>query len=302
MTDRRKIVITGGTGLLGQVLQDRLQDRFEIVIIGRQTSPYRWDGTTLGEWTKTIDGAFAVINLAGRTVDCRYNATNRRQILESRVNATRVVGEAISKAANPPKVWLNASSATLYPHSLDRDQTEDSELDPTGFSEDVCRQWEAALMAANTPQTRRVAMRITISFGPERGGATDILHRLVRLGLGGAQGPGDQVVSWIHTDDFARAIEWLLEHEDLSGPINMAAPNPLSNQAFMRLFRKAVGIPFGLPSPTPLLALGAIFLRTEPELILKSRRVVPARLLESGFEFRHPTWGAAVKDIVSRRP
>jgi len=302
MSDRPQIVIFGGTGFLGQVLRDRLSAAYEITVIGRKTSPHHWDGRSAGAWTEVVDGAFAVINLTGRTVDCRYNAENRRQILHSRLDSTRVLGEAIASATHPPSVWLNASSATIYPYSLDKDMTEASELDPKGFSEDVCRQWEAELMAADTPATRRVAMRITIAFGPERGGATDILHRLVRFGLGGSQGPGDQVVSWIHTDDFARAVSWLLEQDDLSGPINLAAPCPLSNQAFMRLFRRAAGAPIGLPCPSLILAIGAVFLRTEPELVLKSRRVVPARLLKSGFEFRHPAWGAAVKDILERRP
>ena len=301
MTDRPQLVILGGTGFLGRVLQDRLATKYDVTVIGRKTSPYHWDARTQGAWTEVIDGAFAVINLTGRTVDCRYNETNRRQILQSRVESTRAVGEAIAAATNPPRVWLNASSATTYPDSLDQDRTEDSKLDPKGFSEGVCRQWEAELMAADIPNTRRVAMRITIAFGPERGGAADILYKLVRLGLGGWQGPGCQMVSWIHTDDFARAVEWLLEHEDLSGPVNMAAPNPLSNREFMRLFRQAAKVPIGLPCPTPILAVGAIFLRTEPELILKSRRVVPARLLESGFEFQHPTWGAAIADILRRR-
>lgn len=215
MADQARIVITGGTGFLGRVLVDRLGARFDIEVIGRQTSPRRWDARTLDSWAEAIDGAFAVINLTGRTVDCRYNAKNRREVLQSRLESTRVVGQAIATAADPPQVWLNASSATLYPHSLDQDRTEDSELDPKGFSEDVCRQWEAELMAADTPRTRRIAMRITIAFEPERGGATDIIHRLVR---------------------------------------------------------KAAGVPFGLPCPTPILALGAILLRTETELVLKSRR------------------------------
>src|SRR6185312_2175292 len=252
-----------------------------------------------------IDGADVVFNLTGKSVDCRYTEKNKRLITASRVDSTRVVGEAISRCKNPPRIWLNASSATLYKH--DPDQPAD-ESGPTGatpeakdeFSIEVIRQWERALDEATTPHTRKVALRSTIVFG--RGaGIFPVLRRLARFGLGGKMGSGRQFVSWIHEEDFCHAADWIIEHENLSGPINMAAPNPLSNADMMRLVRKECGAPFGLPATEWMLEIGAFFLRTETELIIKIRRVVPGKLLASGFQFHFPQLEDALRNLESQK-
>lgn len=264
-----------------------------------------WDGETLGAWATELEGADAVINLAGRSVNCRYTPTNRRAILESRLDSTNVVGEAIARCTDPPRVWLQAGTATIYAHRYDAPNDERAgELggsepgipETWRFSVDVARRWEQALEAAQTPRTRKVVLRTAIVMNPDKGSAFDILLSLVRRGLGGASGDGRQYVSWIHHEDFVRAVLWLLEH-DLSGPVNVAAPNPLPNAEFMRALRAAWGRSFGLPSHRWMLEIGAVFLRTETELVLKSRRVVPDRLTEAGFAFAHPSWPAAARAL-----
>ncbi len=302
----KRIVIPGGTGFLGRYLAEYFAARgYEIVVLTRtpqpDASPARqvaWDGATPGAWAKELDGAAAVINLAGRSVNCRYHETNRRAIYDSRLHSTAAIGAAIAQCAQPPRVWLNSSSATIYRDARDRAMDEATGDIGTGFSVDVCQQWEQAFAAAVTPHTRKVALRTAIVFGHGSGGPFEAFHRLVRLGLGGRQGDGAQYVSWIHSEDFARAIVWLLEHEELSGAFNLAAPQPLPNHEFMRAFRQACGQPIGLPAMEWMLEFGAFFLRTETELLLKSRRVVPRRLLESGFQFNFPDWRAAVDNLV----
>lgn len=305
-TDKR-IVIPGGTGFLGRFLAEYLAARgYEIVVLTRAPQPnattvrqVAWDGATLGAWAQELEGAAAVINLAGRSVNCRYHATNRRAIYDSRLRSTAVIGRAIAACAQPPHVWLNSSSATIYRDVRDRAMDEDTGEIGTGFSVDVCQKWEQSFTEAATPHTRKVALRTAIVFGHGQGGPFEAFHRLVRFGLGGRQGDGTQYVSWIHSEDFARAIVWLLEHEELSGAFNLAAPQPLPNHEFMRAFRQACGQPIGLPATEWMLELGAFFLRTETELLLKSRRVVPRHLLESGFQFNFSDWPTAVNDLVN---
>ena len=311
-----KIVIPGGSGQVGQVLTRALREAgHDVVVLSRApgSAPGRmvaWDGRTLGDWVAELDGADAVINLAGRSVDCRYTAANRRDILESRVNSTRIVGEAIARASRPPRVWLQASTATVYSHRFDAPNDETTGIvggteplapDTWRFSISVATAWERALEEAPTPRTRKVKLRSAMIMSPDRGGIFEVLLRLVRLGLGGPAGHGRQFVSWIHDADFIRAIVWLLEHDDLAGPVNLAAPNPLPNAEFMRALRAAWGQRVGLPATRWMLDIGAFVLRTEPELILKSRRVVPGRLLDAGFAFKFPTWSEAARDLCRRR-
>ena len=274
----------------------------------------RWDGETVGPWTDYLEGTDVCINLAGRSVNCRYTTANRTAIYESRIRSTRLLGEVIGALADPPPVWLNASTATIYRHALDRPMDE-----ATGefggnerrsahrrvprnwnFSIHVAKDWEAAFFASPTPRTRKVALRSAITFSPVPGNAFAMMLNLVRFGLGGAQGNGRQFVSWIHELDFARAVEFLIARDDIAGPVNVASPNPLPNREFMAILRDAYGIPNGLPAPAPLIELGAVFLRTESELVLKSRWVVPGRLLEAGFRFQFPTWPEATEDLVHR--
>lgn len=309
-----KIILAGGSGFLGRLLSRHLAGcGHEVVILTRTPSaparPTRevdWDGRSLAGWTRELNGALAVINLAGRSVDCRYHARNRRLIMDSRVDSTRVLGEAISRSATPPRVWLNSSTATIYKHSLDRPMDEATgEIGATPevldvFSVEVAKAWENALDDVPTPSTRKVALRTAMVFGTSPGGVFQVLKRLVRLGLGGKMAGGRQYVSWIHEEDFCRAIEWLLIREDLSGPINVTAPNPLPNLEMMQIFRRVAGVSVGLPANRWLLELGAFFLRTETELILKSRRVVPRRLTDSGFQFLHPHLRDALENLFSR--
>ena len=251
-----------------------------------------------------------MINLAGRSVNCRYNQANRREIMESRIITTRLVGDAIGKASDPPKLWMNASTATIYRHAVDRPMDEvDGEIGggeahlPSSwrFSYDVATSWERAFVACETPRTRKIALRSAIVMSPDRGGAFETLLNLVRAGLGGSAGSGRQFVSWIHDADFAAAVEFLIARGDLDGCINVSSPQPLPNRDFMAALRRAYGAPIGLPATDWMLEVGAFFLRTETELILKSRRVVPRRLVEAGFEFRFPEWSVAAADLVRRR-
>jgi len=311
-----KVVIPGGSGQVGTVLAHAFHERGdEVVVLSRtQTNalPWRvvkWDGERLGDWVSEIEGTDAVINLAGQSVNCRYTAENRRRIIDSRVNSTRVVGQAIAETNNAPRVWLQASTATLYAHRYDGPNDEangiigGSEPDAPEtwrFSIDVVKKWELELNAAAAPDTRKVLMRSAIVMSPGRGGPFDMLLRLVRFGLGGRFGDGREFVSWIHDQDFVLAVDWLIHHEELEGPVNLASPNPLPNFEFMQALRSAWGIPFGLPATEWMLELGAFVLRSETELMLKSRRVVPTRLLKSGFSFQFPIWTDAARDLCAR--
>ena len=268
----------------------------------------KWDAETLEEWAAEFEGSDVAINLAGRSVNCRYNDGNRRLIKQSRVSSTRVVGEAIARANQPPKVWLQASTATIYAHSYDRDNDEAAGVvgcsegapDTWHFSYDVVASWERAATEAKTPHTRKALLRTAMVMSPDRGGVFDTLLRLVRFGLGGRAGDGRQYVSWIHDEDFAKSVMWLIDHDEFEGPVNLAAPNPVPNEAFMKALRDAWGIGFGLPATEWMLEIGAFFLQTETELILKSRRAVPGRLLESGFTFQFPAWLDAANDLCTR--
>lgn len=311
-----KIIIPGGTGQVGTVLAREFHRRGdEVIVLSRApiAAPWRvagWDAKTIGDWVRDIDSADVVINLAGRSVNCRYNATNRRLIMNSRIDSTRIIGEAIAGAARPPRVWLQASTATIYAHRYDAPNDEEAGIiggnepgvpDTWRFSIDVATAWERTFNEAVTPNTRKVALRSAMTMSPDRGGIFDVLLGLVRCGLGGRAGDGRQFISWVHDRDFIRAIDWLIERDDLSGPINIASPNPLPNAEFMRVLRAAVGARFGLPAMKWMLELGAVFMRTETELVLKSRRVIPGRLIKSGFEFKFPTWELAAADLCRRR-
>jgi len=311
----RRIVIPGGSGRVGRVLARHFHANGDAVtVLSRKPRVeawpvIEWNGRAIGPWTETLDGADVVINLTGRDVDCRYTAANRREIMDSRVCATEVIGRAIAQAAHPPPLWMNASTATIYRHALDRNMDEvtgelgGSEKDAPAtwrFSIEVAKAWERAFFKAATPGTRKIALRSAITMSPDRGGVLDLLLRLVRCGFGGPTGSGKQFVSWVHEQDFIRALEFLIEHGELDGCINIAAPHPLPNREFMEELRRAARVHVGLPAPRWLLEIGTFFLRTETELVLKSRRVVARRLMESGFAFAFPDWHPAVQDLVAR--
>ncbi len=313
---RRKIVVPGGTGQVGRVLARWFSGQgHEVVVLSRrpnQVSGWRevaWDGLRAGPWVEELEGADVCINLAGRSVNCRYGEANRREIYDSRILSTRLLGEAMGALRAPPRVWLNASTATIYRHALDRAMDERTgELggdepgapDTWNFSIRVAKDWEREFFAPALGRTRRVALRSAITMSPDRGGALGVLLNLVRLGLGGAAGSGEQYVSWIHERDFVRAVEWLMEGDEWEGAVNLAAPEPLPNREFMRKLREAWGMPVGLPAYEWMVEVGAVVLRTESELVLKSRRVVPGRLSEAGFRFEYPEWGGAARELVGR--
>jgi uncharacterized protein len=315
-----RIVMPGGSGQVGQVLARYFQERgHHVTVLTRlpYAATYQtvgWDGETIGPWTEYLEGADVCINLAGRSVNCRYTEANRIAIHNSRIRSTRLLGEVMGELADPPKVWLNASTATIYRHALDRPMDEATgelggheRIGPRrhapytwNFSVGVAKDWETVFFTADTPRTRKVALRSAITLSPVPGNAFAMLLNLVRLSLGGTQGNGRQFVSWIHELDFARAIAFLIARGDIDGPVNIASPEPLPNREFMAILRDAWGIPNGFPAPAPLIELAAIFLRTESELVLKSRRVVPSRLLDAGFQFKFPTWPEAAHDLVYR--
>jgi len=311
---RNRIVVAGGSGFIGRLLTDRLvSGNNDVIVLTRSLGPVAqsirqvgWDGRTLGDWARELEDARALINLAGRSVNCRYNERNRREILESRVDSTRVLGEAIARSSKPPPVWLNASTATIYKHTFDRQMDEATgEIGATpeakdAFSIEVARAWEEAFFEASTPATRKVALRTAMVFAASKGGVYRVLRGLTRWGLGGTIAGGRQYISWIHEADFGRSVEWLIDQDDFSGPINVASPNQIPQREMMRIIRRELGVPFGLPATRRMLEIAAFFHRTEAELILKSRRVVPGRLLEAGFQFRFPRMEDAVREIEGR--
>ncbi|HKF25146.1 MAG TPA: NAD-dependent epimerase/dehydratase family protein, partial [Candidatus Acidoferrum sp.] len=283
-----RVVLIGGSGHVGRLLAGHFHGQgIGVVVVTRTTfcSPWRvvaWDGTHSGPWVRALEGADVVINLAGRSVDCRYHRANRREILDSRVRSTRLLAQAIEGLVTPPGLWLNASTATIYRHSLDREMDEETgelgsceEDAPRSwrFSTDVAKRWEETFFSANTPQTRKIALRSAMIMSPDLGGVFSQLLRLVRLGLGGQAASGRQYVSWVHERDFVRAVDFLIDGKQIEGAVNVASPHPIPNREFMRGLREAWGIGFGLPATQRMLELGAFFLRTETELILKSRRV-----------------------------
>ena len=310
-----KIIISGGSGQVGTVLARAFHQRGEEVIVLSRTpsrQPWKvmaWDAESLGEWVKELDGSDAVINLAGRSVNCRYTPANRRRIIDSRVRSTRIIGEAIAQAVQPPQVWLQASTATIYAHRYDAANDDVTGIlggnepdlpDTWRFSLEVAGKWEQALADAQTPRTRKVALRSAMVMSPDAAGIFDTLLGLVRHGLGGRVGSGKQYVSWIHDQDFVQASAWLIEHCELEGPINLASPNPLPYEDFMRALRQAWGIRFGLAATQGMVEIGTRILGTESELVLKSRRVTPRLLLESGFEFQFPEWPLAARNLCHR--
>ncbi len=309
-----KIVIPGGSGQVGRILARWFHAKgFDVAVLTRKpaAAPWRtvaWDGEARGAWVSELEGSDVCINLAGRSVNCRYDRRNRREIYDSRINTTLLLNDVIGSLARPSRVWLNASTATIYRHALDRAMDEESgELSGNepgapgtwNFSIRVAKDWEQAFFSKEIPGVRKIAMRSAITMSPDRGGAFDVLLGLVRAGMGGKQGTGDQFVSWVHEFDFARAVEFAIS-SDLSGVLNIASPNPVPNREFMRALREAWGAWFGLHLSKWMIEAGALVRRTESELILKSRRVIPGRLLAAGFRFEYDRWPAAARDLVAR--
>lgn len=315
MNKHLRIVIPGGIGQVGTVLSRHFHAQGqEVVVLARKPlpAPWRvvsWDGENLGQWTSELENSDVVINLAGKSVNCRYTAANRNAIMNSRIVTTRLLGKAIGQLAHPLSLWMNASTATIYRHVYDRAMDErtgevgGNQPDAPAkwkFSIDVATGWEAAFFEAQTPNVRKVALRSAMIMSPDRGGIFDTLLRLVRFGLGGTAGSGEQFISWIHDADFVSALEFLIVHDEFEGFVNISSPNPLPNREFMKALRQAWGAHIGLPATTWMLEIGTLFLRTETELALKSRRVIPGRLVDAGFQFQFPDWPTAARDLVAR--
>lgn len=308
-----KVVLAGGTGQVGAVLDRALTAAgHDVVVLSRNPVHERqvaWDGRTSGPWIAEIDGSDVVVNLAGRSVSCRYTEANLRDMMDSRVQSAEAVGAAIAAAAKPPAAWLQMSTATIYAHRFDaaHDEatgviggTETGVPDYWEYSVRIAMNWERAQEEAATPRTRKVALRAAMVMSPDRGGVFDVLLRMARLGLGGPVAGGAQYLSWIHDRDFVRAVEFLIARDDIAGPVNLAAPGPLPHRAFMRDLRAAAGVRVGLPATRWMAEIGAFVLRTDTELLLKSRRVVPGRLLDEGFVFEQAAWPDAAADLVRR--
>jgi uncharacterized protein (TIGR01777 family) len=294
---KKKIVIAGGTGFVGQYLNKKfIAAGYEVIIISRNKNHVNWDNTPL--ITEVLENADMLINLAGKSVDCRYNEKNKKEIYDSRIDTTKILGQAIGNCKNPPPIWINSSTATIYRHAQDRPMTESTGETGTGFSVNVATNWEKTFFDFKLPQTRQVALRMAIVLGNE-GGVIKPLKNLVRFGLGGKQGRGKQMFSWIHIEDLFRIITFIQQYKQITGVINTASPNPVSNKTLMQLLRKNMGAAFGLPAPEWLLKMGAVIIKTETELILKSRWVIPERLSTAGFQFQFPDLDKALKNILS---
>lgn len=292
----KTVVIAGASGFIGSYFRRRfLEDGWQVRTVGRAASAdAQWDDD--GAITKALDGAELLVNLAGRSVNCRYNERHKREILESRVQTTRALGRAVAECAEPPRTWINSSTGTIYRHAEDHGQSEILGELGSGFSVDVAQAWEDELAAAVAPDTRKVPLRIAIVLGA--GGVMGPLRNLARLGLGGHMGPGTQKFSWIHVEDLYRAVLFIHERPELTGPVNAASPYPVDNRELMALVRQSLGVPFGMPTPSWLLEAGAVLIRTQTELVLKSRWVEPRRLVDAEFTFEYPSLAGALNEIA----
>jgi uncharacterized protein len=318
---QKKIIIAGGSGFIGQEMIRYFGKENKIVILTRQldhalnnrnrysslmqqdianTSFEKWDGITIADWANSLNNADLIVNLAGKSVNCRYNAKNKQEIIDSRVNSVLAIGAAIRQCSHPPKLWINASSATIYRHAIDGPQDEYTGEFHDDFSVRVCKKWENTFYQEHTSQTRKVALRMAVTLGP--GGILIPYFNLLKFALGGKQSSGRQMFSWIHIEDLFRIMEWVENNPSMEGTYNSSSPNPVSNKEFMRTLRKATGHKFGLPAFEWMLRLGAPLIGTEIELVLKSRWVVPTRLLETGFQFKFPFLKHAFEDIISKVP
>ena len=319
MLTNKKIILAGGSGFIGQALCNYFGKDNRIVIIGRQipgttnnsfgknnllpevlvnTRYVQWDGKSRGEWTNEIDGADMVINLAGKSVNCRYSKKNKKEIFDSRTNATKVIAEAIKQAIKPPVLWLNAVSATIYPNATNEPRDESFTDFKDDFSVQVCKLWEKTFYEQRTPFTRKVALRMAITLG--KGGVMTPYFNLLKFGLGGRQGSGKQMYSWVHVQDVCRMIEYFFEDTQLEGTFNCSSPNPVNNETFMATLRNITKTKFGLPAYKWMLKIGSIIIGTEPELVLKSRWVIPAKITKAGFNFKYPLLQDAIKEIVAQ--
>ncbi len=318
---KKKIVIAGGSGFIGQALCNYFGKEYQLIILSRQlpnpqSNAYgeeqieqeirdnihfaAWDGATIGPWAQELEGAELLINLTGKTVNCRYTEKNKKEIIDSRVNATKILGQAVQSSSHPPLLWINAASATIYPHATNESRDETFRDFSDDFSVKVCQLWEKTFFDQQTPFTRKVALRMAITLGA--GGVMVPYFNLLKFGLGGRQGSGKQMYSWIHILDTCRMVEWIKDHPEIEGTFNCCSANPVSNDIFMQTLRKATGQKFGLPAYSWMLKVGAFLIGTEPELVLKSRWVLPTKILATGFKFTLGSLPEALNEIVNKTP
>lgn len=303
-SNSRVIVIAGGNGFLGTVLADHLSKNYQVIILSRKAAPEKanictvqWNGHDMGDWVQEIDGAHAIINLTGKSVNCRYNPRNKKEILDSRILSTRVLGQAVQSLKKRPTVWLQMSSATIYRHAEDKPMDETFGEIGDDFSMSVCKAWEKEFNAIEMNGVRRVIMRTSFVMG-HGGGAVPTMINLLKTGFGGRQGKGNQMVSWLHEKDMIGIVDWFLDGHS-SGVYNITAPQPVTNAMFMKALQKAYGAVIALPTPGWILKLGAPLIGTETELVLKSRWVIPKNLLQEGYRFKFPSVESAAKDLLS---
>ncbi len=299
-----KIIIAGGTGFLGKALEHfYIKKGYSVVILTRnpkQSNHVFWDGESLGNWVEELENSKILINLAGKSVDCRYTKRNKTLIYDSRMKSTSILGEALALIHHPPSIWVNASSATIYQHSEENLMKESNGIIGDDFSMNICKSWENTFFANKLPENRKIAIRTSIVLGAQ-GGAILKLRPIVKMGLGGHQGNGNQKISWIHINDFCRAIDFIIQETNLEGAINITAPNPISNKNFMKILRELINVSIGIPQPKFLLEIGTWLLRSETELVLKSRNVYPEKLLEAGFKFKFTDVKSALTDILIKK-
>ena len=305
----KHIVLAGGSGLIGQLLARHFKAQGQPVVVLTRGKARNTNGIIFRTWDpehpedlhRELEGAKAVIGLAGATVDRRYNATGKWAILHSRLSSTLAIGDAISRCQQAPEAWIQLSTATIYRHAEDRPMDQYNGELGSGFSVEVARSWEAVANSFHLPHTRTVLLRCAMVMS-RQGGVLPALAKFTRLGLGGRHGSGEQFVSWIHGLDLCHAVQHILERSDAAGVYDLAAPEPTRDGYLMAQLRARFNPLFALPQPRWLLELGAFLLRTETELLLKSRRVVPTRLLREGFTFRYPGITSALMDLLGSAP
>lgn len=293
---KKKVILAGGTGFIGKYFEKQFNDLgYEVKIISRQAQHISWNDKSA--IIEALEGAELLINLAGKSVNCRYNEANKKEIMNSRIATTKILGETILSCTTPPQIWMNSSTATIYRHADDRPMTEEEGEIGSGFSVDVATTWEQAFFSFNLQKTRQIALRTAIVLGKD-GGAMTPYRNLVKFGLGGVQGSGNQKFSWVHIEDLFQIVLFLKDREELSGIFSCSAPEPVSNRELMKQIRTVMNVPFGLPAFKWMLKIGSIILKTETELVLKSRWVIPERLERKGYTFTFNTLDKALQDIL----
>lgn len=292
------ILIAGGTGFIGTYLKKRFEEKGENVkLVSRTGIDVPWVHQSLVDELEHTD---MVINLAGKTINCRHTGENKKMILDSRIKATSLLGNAIAACKNPPLLWVNASASAIYKSDTIAPATETSEHLADDFLADVVRRWETDFFSFKIPSTRQIALRTSVVLGRSKGAFPSLL-RLTRLGLGGKVGNGKQIFSWIHIGDYFRIVEFLIQNDSITGVVNCTSPAPLSNAALMKEMRSKVKIPFGLPAPEFAVRIGAFFIGTESSLLLDSTNIYPERLLNAGFKFKFGDISTAISDLVSSK-